>query len=267
MIGAIFRLDLRRSRSILVWASVIGFVYAAIMALVYPTMRENAEVMDEYMKIFPQELMKAFGLTGSIADPGIFFDTYIATFLWPVIAAILGILVATRPIAADLDRGFLELVVSSPLPRRQYLGISIVGQLLVTTIVAVATIAGVVVVGALVGAGFDTGRFLLAVPTMAAFAWAIAAFATLLSVITLSRGTAGGITVGVLLGMYLVNVVAAIVPDLDWLTGLSIFGYFDTNALIDTGTLALGDVGVFVAIAAACWAAAIALFGRRDLAA
>jgi ABC-2 type transport system permease protein len=267
VIGAIFRLDLRRSRSILVWAGVIGFVYAAIMALVYPTMRANAEVMDEYLKIFPPEFMKAFGLTGSIADPGIFFHTYIATFLWPVVAAMLGILVATRPIAADLDRGFLELIVSSPLPRRQYLGVSIVGQLLVTTTVAIATIAGVVVVGALVGAGFDAGRFLLAVAPMAAFAWAIAAFATLLSVVTLSRGTAGGITVGVLLAMYLLNVVAAIVPDLDWLARLSLFGYFDAKALIDHGTLSLGDLAVFLAIAAACWAAALALFGRRDLAA
>lgn len=267
MIGAILRLDLRRSRAIVVWVGLIAFAYAATMALIYPTIRENSAAMDEYLKIFPKELIAAFGLTGSLADPGIFFNTYIATFLWPLIAGMVGIIVATRPIAADLDRGFLELVISSPLPRRRYLAISIAGQLIATTLVALATVAGVVLVGALVGAGFDTQRFLLVVPLLATFAWAIAAFATLLSVLTLSRGMAGGITVGVLIAMYLTNAVAAIVKDLEWLQSISIFGYFDTRELIDTGILAAGDVGVLVVIAAACWTAALILFGRRDLAA
>jgi ABC-2 type transport system permease protein len=267
MTFAIFRLDLRRSRSIVVWVAMVAFAYAATMALVYPTMRENAAAMDEYMKIFPKELLIAFGLSGSLADPGIFFNTYIAVFLWPILAAVVGILVATRPVAADLDRGFLELVISSPLPRRRYLAVSIVGQILVVAVLALATIAGVVLVGWAVGAGFDTARFLLAIPLMALFAWAIAAFATLLSVVTLSRGMAGGITTGVLLGMYLVDVVAAIVKDLEWLKGLSLFGYFDTKSVIDQGTLALGDAAVLVVIAAGCWLAAVWLFGRRDLAA
>ena len=267
MIAAIFGLDLRRSRSILLWASVIGFVYAAVMALVYPTMRDNAALMEEYLKIFPKEFMSAFGISGSLGDPGIFFSAYIGQFLWPVLAALLGILVATRPVGADLDRGFLELVVSSPLPRRQYLAVSIVGQLIGTTLVALVTVAGVLIVGALVGAGFDAGRFLLAVPLLAAFGWAIAAFATLLSVITLSRGTAGGLTVGVLLAMYLGHIVAGIVPELDWLSRLSIFGYFPTREVVGQATLPIGDMAVLVGAAIACWAGAVVLFGGRDLAA
>jgi ABC-type transport system involved in multi-copper enzyme maturation permease subunit len=142
-----------------------------------------------------------------------------------------------------------------------------VGQLVVTTVVATATIMGVLVVGALVGAGFPIERFLLAIPIMATFAWAIAGFATLLSVVTLSRGSAGGITVGVLLAMYLANIVSAIEPKLAWLANLSIFGHFNAEGLIDAGLVPWADVGLFAAIAAACWIAALALFGRRDLAA
>jgi ABC-type transport system involved in multi-copper enzyme maturation permease subunit len=64
-----------------------------------------------------------------------------------------------------------------------------------------------------------------------------------------------------------VNVVALLVPDFDWLAAFTIFGYFDTKELIGEGVLALGNVGVFIGIAAACWVAAVILFGRRDLAA
>jgi ABC-type transport system involved in multi-copper enzyme maturation permease subunit len=133
--------------------------------------------------------------------------------------------------------------------------------------VALVTTAGALVVGALVGAGFDAGRFLLAIPLLAAFAWAIAAFATLLSVITLSRGMAAGLTVGVLLAMYLGHIVAGIVPELDWLARLSIFGYFPTREVVSQGTLPLGDMAVLVGAAVACWAGSVVLFGRRDLAA
>ena len=267
MIPAIFGLDLRRSRSILLWTSVVGFMYAAVMALVYPTMRDNAELMEQYLKIFPKEFMAAFGMTGSLGDPGIFFSVYIGQFLWPVLAALLGILVATRPVGADLERGFLELVVSSPLPRRQYLIVSIVGQVIGTTVVAFVTVAGILIVGAIIGAGFDAGRFLLALPLLAAFGWAIAAFATLLSVVTLSRGMAGGLTVGVLLAMYLGHIVAGIVPELDWLSRLSIFGYFPAKEVVSTGAMATGDLAVLVGAAVACWGGAVILFGRRDLAA
>jgi ABC-2 type transport system permease protein len=264
---AIFDLDLRRSRSLLLWGSAVSAGYASVMALIYPTVHANAARIDDYIKIFPKEMMAAFGVHGSLADPGIFFNTYIATFLWPLVAAIIGIVLATRPIGADLDRGFLELVVSSPLPRRRYLAVSILGQLLVTTVVAAATIAGVLIVGALVGAGFPADRFLLAIPFMASFAWAIAGFATLLSVVTLSRGTAGGITVGVLLAMYLANLISAIEPKLAWLADVSVFGHFNAERLIADGAIPWGEIGVFVAIAGGCWLLAVALFGWRDLAA
>lgn len=267
MIAATFRLDLRRSRSIALWAGLIGFLYASVLALVFPTLRENSALMQQYLALFPKEIMSALGVTGDLSDPGVFFNTDVGQFLWPVISALIGILVATRPVGADLERGFLELVVSSPLPRRAYLLVSIVGQLLVTTFVAVATVAGVIVLGVVVGAGFDAGQFLLAAVPMAAFAWAIAGFSTLLSVVTLSRGTAGGVTVGVLLAMYLAHLVSAIVADLHWLARLSIFDYFDTRVPISEGTLDAGNLAVLVGIAVVCWAAAVWLFGRRDLAA
>jgi ABC-2 type transport system permease protein len=197
----------------------------------------------------------------------VFFSTYIGIWLWPILAAIVGILAATRPVAADLDRGFLELVISTPMPRRRYLAIAIAGQLILVFAIALATVCGVVAVGALVGAGFDAARFLMVVPLATAFGCAIAGFATLLSVVTLSRGLAAAITVGVLLAMYLAYVVGQIRADLDWLLMLSAFGHFDTAAIIDRGIVPAADFALFTIVALGCWAAAIWAFGRRDLAA
>lgn len=267
MTAATFRLELRRNRALLVWMAVITFAYGGTMAIFYPVMRENMAAIEEYMSIFPKEFMAAFGMTGSLGQPGVFFQTYIGIWLWPILAAIVGILAATRPVAADLDRGFLEIVISTPMSRIRYLAIAIVGQLLVILGVAVATVAGVLVVGPLVGADFDVGRFLLVIPLATAFGCAIAAVATLLSVVTLSRGLAAGVTVGILLAMYLGYIVAQIQPDVGWLGDLSAFGHFDTASIIDDGVMPTVDLVLFSAVAIGCWAAALALFQRRDLAA
>ncbi|HLA16519.1 MAG TPA: ABC transporter permease subunit [Candidatus Limnocylindrales bacterium] len=267
MIGTTFRLELRRSRSLAFWLAVIAGAYAGTMAVFYPLMKENAALFEDYMDIFPEEFMAAFGMTGSLGDPGVFFTTYIGSYVWPIVAAIAGIILATRPVAADHDRGFLDLPLSTPIARVPYLGSAIVVQILVMIVVAVAMVVGAVAVGALVNAGFDAGRLFLVVPSSAAFGCAIAGVASVLAVVTLSRGMAGGITAGVLFLMYLANVVATIEPDVEWLATFSAFNYYDTTALIDEGTVPLLDLGVFTVVAVVGWIGALVLFRRRDLAA
>lgn len=267
MMASLLRLDLRRSRTLVVWVGLVAVAYSGTMALFYPIIRENTELLAQYLDLFPEGFLVAFGMTGSLADPGVFFGTYIGTWLWPILAAVVGALAATRPVAADLENGFLELVISTPTSRRRYLVASILGQAIVIVVLALATISAVLVLGAIVGAGFDPGRFLLVVPLATALGWAIAAAATLLSVITLSRGMAAGITAGVLLLMYLGNIVGGIEPDLGWLSSISVFGHFDTAAVIDTGVVPWADLALFAVVAVGCWLAALVAFGRRDLAA
>jgi hypothetical protein len=122
-------------------------------------------------------------------------------------------------------------------------------------------------VGAIVDAGFDTGRMFMIVPSAAAFGCAIAAVASLLAVVTLSRGLAAGITVGILLLMYLANVAATLEPDVEWVSTFSAFRYFDATQLIDDGVVPWSDIAVFSGVAIVGWAGALVAFRRRDLAA
>jgi ABC-2 type transport system permease protein len=264
---ASFLLDLRRSRSLVLWSAIIVAAYAGTMALFYPIMVENTALLDEYLDLFPEGFLIAFGMSGSLAEPGVFFNTYIGTWLWPIVAAVIGILLATRPVAVDQDRGFLDLPLSTPVTRTRYLAAAIGGQIVVLALLSVVTVASVLAVGAIVAAGFDAGRFALVIPSAFLLGCAVAAVATLLSVVTLSRGIAGGITAAILLAMYLMNIVGRLQADLEWLTALSAFGYFDTGAIIDTGAVPWTDLGVFAVVAILGWTGSLILFERRDLAA
>lgn len=265
MIGTVLRLELRRSRSLAIWLGVIVLAYGAFIAAFYPVIRDNSKLLDEYMAVFPKPLLAAFGMEGTLAKYGIFFNTYIASMLWPIVAAIAAAILGTRQVAADLERGFIELPLATRIDRARYLATGIAGQVLVMAALALAVIAGVLVVGALVNAGFDNARFLMEVPLLFLFACALAGVATLLSVITLSRPITAGVVAGGLLAMYLLDAVSRIQADLEWLGTASIFRYLRSTSAIDQGVLPVGPMALFGAIAIATWALAVWIFRKRDL--
>jgi hypothetical protein len=230
-------------------------------------MEESADQMEAYMEMFPKEFLAAFGMTGSLADPGIFFTTYIASWLWPIIAAAAALLAGTRSTAVDLDRGFLDLPLSTRLSRTGHLAASIGAQVLVMAILAAAAVLGLWAAGTLVGADFDLGRFGVAAVLCFAFGCAIAGPATLFAVLTLSRGLTSAIVGGTLVVMYAMFVVTGVSKDWAWIGPLTAWNHFPTTAIIDDGYVPVGDTVLFAVIAIASWAAAIVAFRRRDLAA
>ena len=154
------RMELRRNRSLTLWLAIAMGAYGAVMGAMYPFMVENDALFTSYMEAFPQEMLAAFGMTGSLSDPGVFFTTYIGSWLWPIMAAVVAMLLGTR-VAVDLDRGFLDLPLATPVSRVRYLTGSIVGQAVAMALVATATVGALWVVGVLVGADFDPTRFAL----------------------------------------------------------------------------------------------------------
>ena len=265
MIGDVVRLELRRSRSLAVWLGLVVLLYGAFIATFYPVVRDNVKLLDQYMAVFPKPLMAAFGLEGSLSDHGVFFTTYIGSMLWPVVAAMAGGILGTRTVAADLDRGFLELPLATRIDRVRYLTGAIVGQILVLAVLALAVMAGILAVGAVVGAGFDAGRFLLEAPLLFVFGCAVAALATLLSVVTLSRGMSAGIVAATLLAMYLLDAVSRFEAGLDWLGVPSAFRYLRSTSAIDQGVAPIGELALFGILAIVLWSVAVWLFRTRDL--
>lgn len=262
-----FRLELRRNRTLATWLGVALGGYAAIMGLMYPVLKANDELMSQYMQTFPKEFLAAFGMTGLLSDPGVFFTTYISSWLWPIIAAAAGLLLGTRAVAADLDRGFLDLPLSTRITRTRYLAASIAGQATVMTVLATCAILGLWGTGRLVGAEFDLGGFAVAGVLSLAFGCAIAGVTTLAAVLTLSRGLASGLVGGVLIVMYALFVVTQVSPDWAWLKPLSAWNHFPTTAVIDEGLVPAGDLALFAGTAIAGWIGALFAFRGRDLAA
>jgi ABC-type transport system involved in multi-copper enzyme maturation permease subunit len=265
MTATVLRLELRRSRSLAIGLGAIVLGYGAFIAAFYPVIRDNARLLDEYMAVFPKGLLSAIGMEGTLSNYAVFFNTYIGSMLWPIVAAIAAIILGTRQVAADLDRGFIELPLATRIDRLRYLAAGIAGQVVVLAVLSVTVMAGILVVGSIVNAGFDGGRFLLEVPLLFAFACALGGVSTLLSVLTLSRSITAGIVAGGLLAMYLLDAISRLEADLDWIGVISVFRYLRSTSAIDLGVLPLGPIALFGAIAIVTWVTSIWRFRTRDL--
>lgn len=259
-----FGLEVRRGRMLVVWVGLVAVLYAGGITLFYPVVLDNAAEYEQLMKIYPKELMAAFGIEGSLSDAGTFINSYIFQFLWPLVAAIAAIILGTR-IAVDAESGFLDLPLSTRLPRLRYLASAIAGQVVAIGVIAGMTVGAILVADLLIEPDFATDRVILAGVHAFTLAAAIAGVATLLAIVFLERGKAGGLVAGILIVMYLMNILATISPDMEGLARFSAFRYFDLKGLIDSGTYPIGDSLLYLAIAAAGWLLALVAFRRRDL--
>jgi ABC-2 type transport system permease protein len=259
-------LDLRRSRTLVFWLGIVTALYAGFISLFYANVAENAEQWEKLLEVYPKEIMLAFGIEGSFADPGVFLSGYVFNFLWPFVGAIAAIVLATR-VAADVDRGFTDIVLATPLDRRRQLVASIVVQVVAIGFLAVVMIAFILLADLLIEPNFPAGRVAVSAVHATAFGLAIAGATTLLSVLLLDRGRAAAIAAGVLVIMYLLNVVAAIAPDYENLAIVSAFRYLDLKGLISTGTYPVGNSLLFLAVGVGGWGLALLAFRNRDLAA
>ena len=234
-----FRLELRRNRTLTIWLGVLMAAYGAIMALMYPIMVDNDALMTQYMETFPQEFLAAFGMTGSLSDPGVFYTTYISSWLWPIMAAVVALLLGTR-VAADLDRGFLDLPLATPMSRVE------VSRLVQSPARQSrwpswprSRSAGVWVIARLINVDFDAGRFALAGVLSWLFGCAIAGATTLLAVVTLSRGpSVGDRRLASWSPCTSSSSSMQISADWAWIAPVSAWDHFRTTELIDDGIAA-----------------------------
>jgi putative exporter of polyketide antibiotics len=261
-----FLLELRRSRTLLVSLVIVTGLYAGFITVFYTNVAENAKAFEDLLKLYPKELMVAFGIEGNFADPAVFLSGYVFNFLWPLMGAIAAIVLATR-VAADADRGFLDIALATPVRRVRYLLASVAIQVVGIVVLAAVMIGSILVGDLLIEPDFATGNVFLSVFPSIAFAVAVAGPTTLLAVILLDRGRAAGVAAGILVAMYLVNVIAALAPEYEGLASLSLFHYFDLKDLLRTGTYPVADTLVYLVVGVAGWVLALGVFRRRDLAA
>ncbi|MBI2172516.1 MAG: ABC transporter permease subunit [Chloroflexi bacterium] len=269
---ALFRTTLKLSQwAVGAWSAFL-LLYGLLIMLLFPSLRESALPLEEYMRSLPEGMLNAIGLTEAVLDEmfgaggislaGFLGQEYLTW--WPLIAGIYAFMFGAGAVAREAERGTIELLFSHPLTRLQLVVskftsfLAIVAMLVVTTAVGIG--AGVLAIGE----QLDMLRLSLAIAQGGLVVTAIAAYSFLLSCLLLDPRKAMAVAGGLMAAMYLLSLLGPLLDPFSWLTKLSLFYYFRPLEVLVRGEFALSSVLVYVGVTAACLVAAMVVFQRRN---
>ncbi|NLT43644.1 MAG: ABC transporter permease subunit [Anaerolineae bacterium] len=266
MLRSVFLKSLRdQTRSLLWW--LFGVVaYIVFVMLFYPTLRQNSELLNDYLQAFPEAFRLAFiGEVEDITSPNGFLASYVFSLIMPIILLVYAIIAGGDAIAGEEERGTLDLLLANPVSRsRVYLekAANVAAGVL---LISLATWASVVLGALPVDMSVSALRVAEVCVSLALFGLALGALALAVGAATGKKGTAGGVAAAVALFSYLMYSFAPSVAALRPYRAVSLLYLYNGADPLSNG-LNLVHLTMLVAFTVACVAVGLYFFRRRDLA-
>jgi ABC-2 type transport system permease protein len=267
MLRDVFRKTIRDQRRALTWWAVGLFGTVLMYAAVYPSIRDNAETLNEYLESFPEVFREAFlGEGVDFATPAGYLSTELFGFFAPLLLLLYAIGAGARAIAGEEERQTMDILLATPVPRRNVVahkfGAMVLGVVLLCAVLWISV--------AVVGPPFDLtialGDLTAATASVALIAIAFGALALAIGAATGRRSLAIGLSAGIAAATYLFDVLAPSVDAIAWLQELSPFYYYGDNQPLLNGLDPLHAL-VLALVAAVAFGYALFAFERRDVAA
>ncbi len=185
--------------------------------------------------------------------------TVLVMALWPLLAG-------SRMLRGEEERGSMDVLLSMPRGRGRValekLAAIWTALLLMGLLIGLLTYAG----GMRVNADFSFGDALLSGLNLALICGVFGSLALLISQFTQERGTAAGLTGGLLLIFIVLDMVHRVIPNTDWISRLSPVYYYNLNKPLVPGFgINPGALLVLLALSIILSGAAIWLFVGRDI--
>lgn len=248
--------DLRRTP--LQWGLPLG-LFSAMIVLVWPSVEES---MGEMIKNYPEGLKEAFGFT-RLDSVEQYFDVEMLSLIIPLAVAFLAVRIVARSISGAEEQRWLDTLLATPLTREGL----VASVFVVTAIVLAGVLIVTFLLTMLAGVASGTDPSAAQIGRGLANVWPLSMFFA--GVATLLAGRIRGAAVvtatsgGILVGMYLLEVVGRVDESLDSLRWLSAFRHY--GSAVNDGIDPLAFAGL-VLVGAALAAVGAVLFRTRDIA-
>jgi ABC-type transport system involved in multi-copper enzyme maturation permease subunit len=265
MNGALLRHTWRLQRTKLAIVSIALAVWGFVLPIIYAQFGSQfAGLVNS--GLLPKQFARfgggdVFSLAGALAL-GLIHPIAI------ILTSVFAVGFSASAIAGERQRGTLEVALARPISRRVFYI-----NLLAASIAFVAIALSALLAGGVSGATFAgvvkelafTNLPLLWLNSVLLFgAFASIALAASASFDRLTPAV--GVTLGIVIAMYVLEVLGSLWPAAEWLQPYSLFHYLNAKAIL-TGVAAPFDLGLLAVVILLAMAWALVVFPRRDLAA
>ena len=240
-------------KSFIIWTLILIGLFLVVF-LVYPSIvnSENMQMMDEMMKIFPEEMLKAFNMDISSIDTAFgWLKTEGFVFVLLITGIYSGILGSNILLKEESDKT-IEYLNSVPVTRKKIAINKIICGLLYIMLMVLA-IGIFNFIGLSLSGDFDKKSYLLLSMTPIFSSIVIFAVCLFLSTFTHKTKKTLGISLGIVFASYFLNVISEMGESTEFLKYISIFTLADIrNVIVDVTinplmvALAIGITVIFM---------------------
>lgn len=246
-----------RRRSLLSWGLPIG-LWSAFVVAIYPSVED---ALAKAIASYPEALKQAFGI-GELTSVEQYLNAEMLSLIVPLAVGYLAVRAVASGLSGAAESGRLDVLLSAPVSRRQLVAASFLAAAVELAAVLLVSVAIAMLASLLVGAGLSFGLALAGYANV----WPLALLFAALGVVATSRSlhtaVVTGSVAGVLVAMYVADLVGRLDTSLDWVRYGSVFRYY--GKAVEDGIDPLAFAGV-TAVAVAVAALGALLFERRDI--
>jgi len=246
-----------RRRSLLAWGVPLG-LWSAFIVLIFPSV-EGA--LSKAIKNYPPALKEAFGI-GELTNVEQYLHAEMLSLIVPLALGYLAVRAVASGLSGAAESGRLDVLLSAPVSRSRLAAASFAATAVELAIVLALTVLFTGLGSLVSGADLSFGAALAGYANVWPLALVFAGLGIFATGFSSRTSVVTGAVAGVLVSMYVIDLIGRLDPDLSGIRYVSVFRYYG-NAIED-GIEPLAFFGVTVAaIALAAFGAW--LFERRDL--
>jgi ABC-2 type transport system permease protein len=246
-----------RRRSLLSWGLPIG-AWSAFVVAIYPSVED---AIGKAIASYPESLKQAFGIA-ELTSVEQYLNAEMLSLIVPLAVGYLAVRSVAAGLSGAAESGRLDVLLSAPVSRRHLVASGFLATAIELAAVLLVSLLITALGGLLAGAGLSFGRALAGFANVWPLALLFAGFGVVATGWSLRTSVVTGSVAGVLVAMYVADLVGRLDTSLDWIRYGSVFRYY--GKAIEDGIDPLAFAGV-TAVAIAFAALGALLFDRRDI--
>ncbi|MEI7818697.1 MAG: ABC transporter permease subunit [bacterium] len=265
--NTIFLRSLRnRITSTIVYAlSGIGFL--ELYVALYPALSTQIQAYDQLAKAFPEAFLRAFGMQELIFNS---FEGYISTehfsLVWPLLVIFLTVGYAASTLAGEIEQRTMGLTLSQPVSRTQVYYSKYLAGVAILAVFTIVSIFAIVPLASLHGVVIQTSNFWTMTLLGFCFGLSILSLGFALSAAQSERSKVSMSLGGILIGMYVLRIVAGLKDSWRNIEYVSLFHYLESSKALLRGEVRIINIVVFLGISIVSTLLGWLVFMRRDIA-
>ncbi len=264
MSWTLFKANIKSTRTIWILMTAVFIMYFAIIISMYDP--ESTQALIQMLEMFPEALLKAFGMAQVGTTLLTFLTGYMYGFLVLLFPMVISIVTNHRLVAAHVDRGSMAYLLSTPNSRTRIVKTQALFSLSsITAFFITITIAGLALAHIMLPGELEAGKFIL-INVYALFMYAaIGGIGFFASCVAVESKVSLGLGIGIPVGFLVLQMIGNTGDKFSWVGNLSLYNLFQSDKLIEGASSAYLGMAAFVIIAAVLYGSSIAIFNKRDL--